>query len=151
MDEPEPTCRRVSNATLKRIIEREGPRWGITWMEVEHGDGDVHVIAAQDVPFVMPTDHGFSYGEKVRHPIVEIGSEYTFSHLLQGRVRRHDTDLGVLAAVRQSLEKQQKKAKLDDTLHAMAGDLRRILKGTVQIVMPRAARRAAAALQRRRP
>ena len=132
--------RKISPVSMWMQIEEMGKEWGIvptlSVEEDEDGNVDVRVLASEVVPFVMPTGGGFGYIEEVERPITELSQDYTFSQLLRNRVSRHERAVSMRAQIKHELRRAEARARKEDVLHEMGGDLRRLQKDRVTVVMP---------------
>lgn len=79
--------RKISNASLKRQIAREGKRWNLFPVEI-HGV----VCVAEDIPVILPAGSGTFYVDRLRREITAISMEYPFSSLLRNRKHTHERD-----------------------------------------------------------
>lgn len=120
--------RPISNASLKRQIEREGPRWGLTHMTV-----DGQVLVAEDQRFVLPTFAGVNYMETIRRDITAVSMDYPWSSMLRNRVRREERRIYTRAEIRHAMEQKAAKARIDDAYHELEADIRRADKQAVQV------------------
>lgn len=79
--------RRISNASLKRQIAREGKRWKLFAVE---SMGRVYV--AEDIPVLLPAGSGTFYVDRLRREITAVSMDYPWSHLLRNRKFTHERD-----------------------------------------------------------
>ncbi len=118
-----------SVASIKRQIEREGPRFGLTWTVI---GGKVY--AAERV--TVRVNHGGLVSMRTRlHAVRRIEKPGDWMELFRLRLSRRDRSIGARLQARKDAEARAEAARFEPVRREMKADARRWMRNPVTVTM----------------
>jgi len=108
-----------SERTKKRIIEREGARWGLVPMFLDDG----RCLVAEKIPVFIPGP-GVSYVDVLVRDITAISNSYPWGKFLWTRKRKGEREFYARVEMAKAARKKEREWRIEDTKAAMRDDLR---------------------------
>jgi hypothetical protein len=114
-----------SEATVKRLIEREGKRWGLAPMLSVFD----YYLVAEDQPCMIPLTENLAVLERVRRDITRLSDSYPFSSVLGNRFDYEKRQNAMSREIYHARKLKEAQKPIEEAKEELAKDLRNLAKG----------------------
>lgn len=121
--------RRISPEELRLQLEEEGADWDIVPMDTIIGS----VVAAEDIPIILPVAAGLNVLEEVRRDICSVSQEYPIGAVIASRRSKEERTFALRRELAHQAYLQACKNRKKEALDELGADVRRLSRITVPV------------------